>query len=138
MGKIIIDDGYEEYTIENKNGKVLGSVRFNPSDVAMINRFDDVIKHIQEFSQGIDDSQDASVISSSFTEMLSNEINYLFNADVAGAFFSITSPLTPLENGNLYFEVVLNAIGKLIESETGRKVQKMQTKISKYTRKYKG
>ena len=101
MGKIVVDRGLEQYTIEDKNGTVLGKFEMNPADVE-----------------------------------LDKQIDYLFNSNVSKSFFSITSPFTVLANGEFFVENVLNAIGKLIEAETGKRFEKVQTKINQYTSKY--
>ena len=66
------------------------------------------------------------------------KINYLLNADVAEAFFSIMGALTPLASGQYFIESVLDAIGQAIQIETGERVQKVASKIAKHTSKYHG
>lgn len=140
MGRIVIDDGVEEYIIENKQGKVLGSIFFNASDVSMMDRYDDVIKNIKAYEAKLseDDVKDTLALKKSFEDMLTEQLNYLFGNDVADKFFLITSPLTPLASGQLYFENVLEAIGGLIESTTGRRHERLQSRIRKYAGKYNG
>ena len=69
-------------------------------------------------------------------EKLNKQIDYLFNSKVSQSFFSITSPFTVLANGEFYIENVLNAIGGLIEAETGKRFNKIKTKVDKYAKKY--
>jgi len=137
MGKIVVDRGLEEYTIEDKNGNVLGTFEMNPSDLELIKRYEEVAEKMAHISEGI--NQDDLIGSLIEMEKKINDlIDYLFNAKVAEKFFSITSPFTMLASGEFFIENVINAIGGLIESETGKKYEKIQAKISKYTEKYNG
>lgn len=136
MGKIIIDDGTEEFTIEDKQGNILGSFRMNPSDVNIAKRFEEVADKITHLADNVDENQDLVDVIDDLEKKVYEQINYLFNADIADEFFSITSPFTPLANGQLFLEQVLEQIGKLVESDTGKRFKKIQTKASKYTKKY--
>ena len=46
------------------------------------------------------------------------------------------SPFTPLKSGKLYIEEVVEKIGTVIESETGKRLKKVQNRMEKYTAKY--
>lgn len=136
MGKIVVDRGLEEYTIEDKNGTVLGKFEMNPADVELVKRYEHVAEAVSHITDDVDESKDIVDIVKEMEEKLNNQIDYLFNSNVSQIFFSITSPFTVLPNGEFFVENVLNAIGSLIEAETGKRFKKVQTKIGKYTSKY--
>ncbi len=136
MGKIVVDRGLEEYTIEDKNGTVLGKFEMNPADVELLKRYEHVAEAVSHIADDVDESKDIVDIVKEMEEKLNNQIDYLFNSNVSQIFFSITSPFTVLPNGEFFVENVLNAIGKLIEAETGKRFKKVQAKIGKYTSKY--
>ena len=136
MGKIVVDRGLEQYTIEDKNGTVLGKFEMNPADVELVKRYEHVVEAVSHIADNVDESKDIVDIVKEMEEELDKQIDYLFNSNVSQSFFSITSPFTVLANGEFFVENVLNAIGKLIESETGKRFEKVQTKIGKYTSKY--
>ena len=136
MGKIIVDRGLEQYTIEDKNGTVLGKFEMNPADVELVKRYEHVAEAVSHIADNVDESKDIVDIVKEMEEELYKQIDYLFNSNVSQSFFSITSPFTVLANGEFFVENVLNAIGKLIEAETGKRFEKVQTKISQYTSKY--
>lgn len=136
MGKIVVDRGLEEYTIEDKNGTVLGKFEMNPADMELVKRYEHVAEAVSHIADDVDESKDIVDIVKETEEKLNNQIDYLFNSNVSQIFFSITSPFTVLPNGEFFVENVLNAIGKLIEAETGKRFKKVQTKIGKYTSKY--
>ena len=91
---------------------------------------------MSHIADDVDESKDIVDIVKEMEEKLNKQIDYLFNSNVSQSFFSITSPFTVLANGEFFVENVLNAIGKLIEAETGKRFEKVQTKIGKYTSKY--
>ena len=91
---------------------------------------------MSHIADNVDESKDIVDIVKEMEEKLNKQIDYLFNSNVSQSFFSITSPFTVLANGEFFVENVLNAIGKLIEAETGKRFEKVQTKISQYTSKY--
>lgn len=136
MGKIVVDRGLEQYTIEDKNGTVLGKFEMNPADLEMVKRYEHVAEAVSHIADNVDESKDIVDIVKEMEEKLNKQIDYLFNSNVSQSFFSITSPFTVLANGEFFVENVLNAIGKLIEAETGKRFEKVQTKIGKYTSKY--
>lgn len=136
MGKIVVDRGLEEYTIEDKNGTVLGKFEMNPADVEMVKRYEYVAEAVSHIADDVDESKDIVEILAEMEEKLNKQIDYLFNSKVSQSFFSITSPFTVLTNGEFFVENVLNAICGLIEAETGKRFKKVQTKINKYTSKY--
>lgn len=138
MGKIVVDRGYEEFTIEDKKGNVLGKFEMNPSDMEFIKRYEDVAEKMSHVADNIDESKSEAEQLVEIETKVNELIDYLFNASVSASIFSITSPFSVLASGEFFIENVLNSIGKLVESETGKRFKKIQTKVSKYTSKYHG
>lgn len=136
--KIVIDDGFKTYDIENKEGKILGQFSFNPSDTSIIHRHEEVVKELSELSFDEQNTENIDEELKRIEKVIYEKINYLLNADVAEAFFSIMGPLTPLASGQYFIESVLDAIGQAIQIETGERVQKVANKIAKHTSKYHG
>lgn len=139
--KIVIDDGYKTYDIENKEGRLLGQFSFNPSDTGIIHRHAEVVKSLEELEMSILSNDEKKSLDEALKEVeavIYEKINYLLDADVAESFFSIMGPLSPLASGQYYIESVLDAIGQAIQAETGERVKKINRKISKHTSKYHG
>lgn len=135
--KIVINDGYKTYDIENQDGKLLGQFSFNPSDTNIVKRHSEVVEHLEKLEIP-DDGTDLVDVLNSVEKVIYEEINYLLDSDVAETFFSIMGPLSPLGNGQLFIESVLDAIGQAIQMETGERVKKINGKIRKHTSKYHG
>ena len=135
--KIVIDDGRKEYTIENKFGEELGRFSLNPSDTNMVKRYDEVV---EDFARLDDMIKEDNLIESmkEAEKYITDKLDYILGYKVANSFFSVMGAFTPLASGKLYIETVLEAIGGVISSETGARVKKLTTNMSKYTRKYHG
>lgn len=142
MAKIVIDTGLETYDIEDKNGKKLGSFSMNPSDLEMIKRYDVVAQTLNHIMDDVPDGdisiEEMKKILEEKEQIIRTQIDYLFNADISDEFFKITSPFTPVGRGELFFENVINAIGSLVEAETGKRMKKIESKVNKYAVKYHG
>lgn len=134
---ITINDGYKTYDIKNQDGKLLGQFSFNPSDTSIVKRHANVVERLENLE--ISEQKDNLLKSlDEIEKIIYEEINYLFDAEVAESFFSIMGPLSPLENGQFFVESVLDAIGQVIQAETGERVKKINGKINKHTSKYHG
>ena len=67
---------------------------------------------------------------------LEEQMNQMFNSDIATPIFAVMSPFTPLASGKLYVEEIMEKIGVLIESEMNVRIEKVQSRMQKYTAKY--
>ena len=143
MGNIIkIDDGSEVFDIVNQRGELLGQFTFIPSDFDLVKRYDETLKAFEQMQEELNnaDSSDSSAVLDTVKDLdrrMGEQIDYLFNAQVADKFFSITSPFTILNNGQFFVENVINAIRGVIEAKRDVKLKAVQSHVQKYTQKYK-
>ena len=56
--KIVINDGYKTYDIENQDGKLLGQFSFNPSDTNIIHRHAEVVEALEKLELDISAKKD--------------------------------------------------------------------------------
>lgn len=136
---IVIDDGRETFDITNKAGEILGSFSFNPSDTNIIKRYDEIAGSFKNLGSDIPDDADEETLSSVIIAKeakIKEKLDYMLGYPVSDNFFSIMGAFTPLANGKLYIEVVLDAIASAIEDKTGKRMKKVATSISKYAQKY--
>jgi hypothetical protein len=129
---IIIDDGLKTYYIKNKQGHVYGKFDFRPSDTNLISRYDEVVEHLNSFSTPENEPADIKKVEN----MVADELSYLIGSDSKESFFSILGPFSPLASGKLFFEEVVDAIGRVIETETEHRAKKVRTRMNKYVTKY--
>lgn len=133
--RVTVNDGTKKYDIYNQRGEKLGHFIFSPSDMGIVDRYDHAVIELEDIQKMMeqDDSKEAA---STASERIKKEMDYLFNADVSGSFFSISSPFTILETGEFYIVTVLDAVKGIIETETGTRLKRAKTRASKYTQKY--
>lgn len=132
---ITIDDGSKVFDIYNKRKEKLGQFVFSPADMGIVERYDHAIKEFEDIQNSMGNDSGAEAVKAA-SDRMKKEIDILFDADVSGSFFSITSPFTILESGEFFVVNVLNAVKGIIEKETGTRLKRAQTRASKYTRKY--
>lgn len=136
--RITIDDGFKTYEIANKEGKVLGSFSFNPSDTNIAHRYEKAVEELEKLDMIVEEKGEGTLEEElrKLEESVFEQINYLLNADVAENFFSIMGPFSLLASGQYFVESVIDAIGQAISQETGARVKKMNNKIKKHTARY--
>lgn len=135
MERILINDGSKSYEIVNQDNEVLGVFRFNPSDSNIIEKYNGVVESLEAAFQKVDTGDEEFVMEAS--REIKEKFDDLFGQNTSKTFFSITGPLTPLSNGQLFAENVVEAIGFIIEKEMNVRVKKVQERMKKYTEKYK-
>lgn len=139
MANIInVSTGLKTYDIADMDGNILCSFSFNPADVDIVERYDKAMADFESKIKDIKNSEAESFVDQSkkMKKLAYDMVDEIFNADIASKFFSIMSPLTPMEDGTLFLEDVITKIGKVIEKEVGARVKKADLKISKHTAKY--
>lgn len=139
--KIIINDGFKTYDIENQDGKLLGQFSFNPSDTNIVNRYNKAVENFQKVFEDMKESNDVDEnidLLKQLDDRAYELIDNVFNADISKDFFAIMGPFTPLASGQYFIESVIDAIGQAIQAETGERVKKINSKIKKHTSKYHG
>lgn len=68
-------------------------------------------------------------------EFIKEQLNYAFQYNVSEPAFGSSSCLSPAENGEMYFESFYNSVLAVIEKKFGRRLEKFNKHIKKYTDK---
>lgn len=134
MERIKINDGSKSYEIVNQEDKVLGVFTFNPTDTNIVERYNAVAEELKEAVKNVEGGGEQTLVAAS------NKIKEKFGELIGGnteTFFTITGPLTPLSNGQLFVENILEAIAQIIEKEMNVRVKKVRAHMDKYTDRYK-
>lgn len=137
MERIKIDDGSKTYEIVNLDDQVIGTFTFNPSDMSIIERYDAVVKSLEEYFNSIREAGFTQQALIDAQNAIKEKLKELIGGDAIDSFFAICAPLTPMQNGSLYLEVVVNALGEIIEKETKKRMKKVETRMDKYLKDYK-
>lgn len=146
--EIVIDDGSQRIPIKNKDGEEIGVFFFRPTDIAIINRYnesvgkiDDVVKPLEDINisatgEAEDSTDEAAVKALNEAEKrLFDLCDYIFGGNMSEAFFGKMHPFSPV-GGEFYFEKALTAVGSFISGQFDAETAKISKRVSKYTGKY--
>ena len=129
-----VDTGAVTVDVENENGKKIGEFEFVPTDTDIVNRYGSVVEFFNNVS--FNENEGNEEIVKKFSSQIREQFDHLFNYPVSDSIFSKCGPLTPVQNGDFFFEVVLDGIRGIIENVTNERVEKKMKKIRKATAKY--
>lgn len=129
-----VDTGAVTVDVENENGKKIGEFEFIPTDTDIVNRYGSVVEFFNNVS--FNENEGNEEIVKKFSSQIRDQFDHLFNYPVSDSIFSKCGPLTPVQNGDFFFEVVLDGIRGIIENVTNERVEKKMKKIRKATAKY--
>lgn len=147
--EIVVDDGYLAIPIRNLQGKELGVFNFNPADIGIAERYNEVVDKLPEITAPLehvsinpdgtaaDDDAKAVEALREATKRLYETFDYLLGGNMAEAFFRRTHPLSPVK-GYFYCERALNAIGKVITSQQEVELRTINKRLNRYTQGYTG
>lgn len=133
---IIIDDGKKTYNIRNHEGEIIGQFRLNPTDMNIRKRYEEAIEKLDHLSDMIDENKTTDENFEMIEKFICDQMDYIFQSDVSGSFFSVVSPLSVMADGEDFFIKVLDAIGSVIQVSMKSAWDKADKKVSKYTKKY--
>lgn len=134
MAKQIVLDNREWIEIVDSSGNVTGGFFWNPADLDIVKRYENVAKEFENMQMPEGDEVEAVL---KFAEDIERQFDYLLNADAAKVLFGGANPLSPRPDGTLLCEYVLSVVATFIEKELDVRVRKTSAKVKKYTDKYK-
>ena len=142
---IEFDDGFREYTINGDPNKV---IRIDTADYDLITRSDKARKTIEAAVRKYDkieinadgsancSDEEAIAAVTDLSDVIREQMNYIFNADVSGIVFGNASPLSTRKGIPLY-ERFFNAVMPIIEADLNEENKQAQKRINKYTQQAK-
>lgn len=144
--ELVVDDGSITVPIKNPNGEQIGVFKFRPSDIGIINRYNEIVDRLPEIVKplegaNIEPSGEGSDIESmeiinEVEKKLFELIDYLFDGNAAEAFFGKMHAFSPVD-GKFYCENVLDAVGAFISKRFEAEAKKVSAHVEKYTHGYK-
>ena len=144
---ITVDDGSRRVPIQNMSGEEIGAFTFHPTDIGIIQRyndlaesFDDITAPLEAVSQAGGEEMD--VTDPRCAEALTEAGKRLYEAvdrllgceGAADAFFGKMNPFSPV-NGEFYCTQVLNAVGAYISGAFDAETVKFSDRAKKYAKK---
>lgn len=135
--KMIFDEGFKEFNINGDPNRV---IRFNPTDISIIERAQKVKKEIGEEVKKLDkleinDDEAVAKAVEEVNKIIKEKINYIFGSDVSEAVFGVQSPLASA-NGVTLAERFIAAAIPIIQKEIEDEDKKSKARMSKYTERY--
>lgn len=147
FNEILVDDGSVRVPIKNKMGEEIGVFCFRPTDIGMIDRYNDMIDNFDQIVAPLesvninpdgtaDETNDAELSAMKQAEHnLYDACDKLFGGNMSEAFFGKMHPFSPI-NGRFYCENALEAVGRFISRQFDREVKKSNSRVDKYTHGY--
>lgn len=142
---IVVDDGYQRIPIFNLHGDEVGVFYFNPTDMGIIQRYNEFAQNFESVTEPLERLADSATgeegeftqaqeeALETATERLYEAVNKLFNSDTAGAFFGKVHPFSPVD-GEFYCTKVLEAVRVFISQQFDAQVAKINKRVDKYTK----
>ena len=101
-------------------------------------KFADVVKPLTEANitaEGEGADEESMKILDEVEKNLFDLVNYLFDGNMAEAFFGKMHAFSPVD-GKFYCENVLNAVGEFISNKFDSEIKKVSARVEKYTHGY--
>ena len=138
---IVVDDGTREVPILNKFGQEICKIYFRPADWSILDRYQDMVDGIDDVLAplekiGINPDGTAKVdddwakVKAAKAE-LEKRIDALLDTKCAAQIFATRSPFSII-GGRFFAEIVLEAIGKIIEKAFDDETKASAGRMNKY------
>lgn len=142
---IVIDDGCIDIPVKNQFGDSIGVFRFNPSDINIVNRYNEAADKFKDVIEPLidaningngegSDEKSISILNEAGDKM-ADLMDYVLAGNSREAFFRTTHIFTPV-NGRFYCEVVYEAIGNFIGKKFDAEIKRLNARIDKHTHGY--
>ena len=130
----VIDDHKVSIPVVNKFGEEIGVFRFDPTDVNMARRYDEVADKFTTALQNIDSVGGMDTLDKAGDKII-EFLDYVTGGNSREAFFQKIHPLSP-QNGHFYCEQVFEVIGAFIKQSTEAEGAKIDERIAAHTHGY--
>ena len=147
--EIVVDDGRVAVPIRNKIGEVLGEFIFSPTDVGIIQRYNEVSDKLPEITKPLenvtinadgtansDDPLGVKALNEA-TDRLFELFDYMFGGNMSKTFFAKVNPFSPV-GGRFYCENALEKIGQFISQQHDKEIKTANDRLKQYTQGYVG
>lgn len=128
-----VSTGAQLIELKNENGRKIGEFEFIPTDTGIIERYKDVVKYFDDYALPKEPTEDDLM---KLERGVRDQFDHLFGYEVSDGIFSKCGALTIVEDGDFFFEKVLDGVAGLIEQTMKARVEKKKQKILAYTAKY--
>lgn len=146
MGNLfVVDDGYREIPVWNNLHEQIGTLRYNPTDLNIVNRYREIAGKFENITKAAiqaninpdgtgEDVESIDIINAAEKE-LTEALDFLLQSDSKRAFFSVVNPFTPI-GGVFYCENVMEQLRVFISKLFDAELEKVNARVSKQTHGY--
>ena len=106
-----IDRGLKSYDVKDADGTLIGTIRFNPSDIGLAGRMEEARAKIAEITAAPVTGPEDLV---EWDRQVRHWFDYIFGTPVSDVFFAGVSSLAFCEDGSLVAEAVLDAVTPML------------------------
>ncbi len=128
-----VTTGAQLIDLLNESGRKIGEFEFVPTDTGIIERYKGVAQFFDNYTFPKNPTEDDFM---ALENSVREQFDLLFGYNVSEGMFGKCGALTVVEDGDFFFEKVLDGITGLIEQTMKTRVEKKKQKIRKYTAKY--
>ena len=139
MGNIVtnIGSGLMKFTFTDMDGDVFAYFRMNPADIKLINRLNTLDQKLEELQKRFEGRTDDMELVVEFNNAIEELFCYVLGYDVKECLFGFASALSVMDNGQCFWEKIMEVLEREVGKEVEKRGKKMQNNIRKYTEKYK-
>lgn len=125
--------GYITVPIVDEDGTKLGKFRFNPADPNLLKRLEKGAKALDELEfpeeMGMDEMMKAN-------DLIKEQFDFILGKKASDSIFGICAPLSIDDDGNWFFENILDGIADIITKAAQERYAKKMERIKAATAEY--
>lgn len=126
MPTLTINTGDVTYQILNEVGEEIGVIRFNPADVDIVKRFEQMQENIKALTFPKKFTVESLY---EFSDKIKEQFDFLLNRKVSGEIFKVCNPLTIMADGGYFYAGVMDSITEIISTEMKKRREQSAKKI---------
>ena len=142
---IVVKDGYKKIRIQNEYEEKIGEFYYNPTDVNIVNRYNEVVANFNDIVEPLENAgvnSDGTGTDEASIELINTAeakliemLDYILRTDSRKAFFERTHAFSPVD-GAFYCEQVIEAIGNFISAKYEKEINAISKNINRHTHGY--
>ena len=142
---IVINDGRINVKVKNEDGEPIGVFRFNPTDIQMVNRYNEsvekiagIVKPLEKYDinpDGTGKTEEAMEALNEAEDRMIEVLDYVLGGDSRKAFFTQTHAFSPV-NGTFYCGEVFEMLGQYLNMKFDAEIKKVDRRMQKHTHGY--
>ncbi len=130
-----INRGLKSYDVKDADGTLIGTIRFNPSDIGLAGRMEEARAKIAEIMAAPVTGPEDLV---EWDKQVRYWFDYIFGTPVSDVFFAGVSPLAFCDDDKLVVEAILEAVTPLLTQSVEAAAKASAARVAKHADAYQG